>query len=581
MALRRVGEKSKRNWNTVASEEFHYINLIRHMQQLKELGFFYTREWVCYDEDNGECNIWNYNKTWLKRVISEEWLQKTPEEISMEFEHFLTGEKIYLHIVWEAYGYKKGGRTRVFTSGRKCIRNEKYIIENKKEACFQMLLRECDIYTESMEFRPISEYAIRSKQDGFFSALCKNRYRQTKASNMIVVGEVCAYEYWAGEFLQNDETEKDDAEYVYLVQVRKCKPVRYDYSYGYSEVFTRYYMLKSKERKAEVCVNGEMELKLKDMQWQKGLFDSYFDLPEEEYDVEKVWIEKTEYVEGDNIEEFLRILKKSGYMYRRERVMRACSNERAKGEIIKEKTGFYSQYIQCGLSEILMEFMNPETGERAYIEIKPKCEMCYISNGVGDENYDRFHTENFRNDRTYREIGYDEFCKENSDAEFSEGCDEEWEEDKLWYEFELILSEPICLELLKKYELIEEDLIKISRLSGQEELQDWFKFASFVLRSSCESDIDDELMQEEAERAARARRIIKHLKYQLKAIREVEGRKVEVYMNKKRERAICLIENDCFWDVKFVDKYMNLNKALPYEGMSIGLWGTPKYRVYI
>ena len=56
---------------------------------------------------------------------------------------------------------------------------------------------------------------------------------------------------------------------------------------------------------------------------------------------------------------------------------------------------------------------------------------------------------------------------------------------------------------------------------------------------------------------------------------------MEVYMNEKRERAICLIENDCFWDVKFVDKYMNLNKALPYEGMSIGLWGTPKYRVYI
>ena len=581
MALRRREQNYKRNWNAVASEEFHYINIIRHLQELKEYGFFYTKEWVCYDEDDGKCNIWQYNEEWLERVISKEWLQKSPEEISLEFVHFMTGEKMYLHIVWEAYGYKKGGRTRIFTSGRKCIRNEKHMIENTQEACFQMLLRECDIYTESLEFRPISEYAIRSKQDSFFSALCKNRYRQTRVSNLKVVGEVCAYEYWAGEFLKDGEIKKEDEEYIYLVQVRKCKPVYDDGSYGFRKVFMHYYMLKSKERKTEVCVNGEMELKLEDMKWQNGLFDNYYDLPEEECDVEKVILYNA--CEGDeqSMEKFLQTLKETGYMYRREQVMRASLKEREQGEVIQEKAGFYSQYMQCGLSEILMEFMNPDTGERAYIEIKPGCETCYISNGVGEGNYNRFHTDNFRNDRTYRSYFYDEFCKENSKEKVCEVGDEGYDEDGLWYEFELILSEPICLELLNKYGLIEEDLIKISHLSGQKEFQDWFMFASFVLRSSLESDIDDELIREEAERVAKAKRIIKHLKYQLKETREVEGRKVEIYMNEKRDRAICLIGNDGFWDVKFVDKYMDLNKALPEEGMSMWVWGTPRHRVCI
>ena len=547
MALCRT--RKKRNWSKLSSEEFDYINLLEHLQELKEYGFFYTKEWFCMDESGGNCNLWKYDKAWLERVIPKEWLQKYLEEISMEFVHFLTGEKKYLHMVWEPYGYRKGGRAKLFLNGRQFIGNENFMVENKRASCFERILNDCDIYPNSREFREISEYAIRCRDESYFSALYKNRYRQTKVSRPDYMGRESDCKYWAGEFVQEQEstdTNRGETEYLYLVQLKKSEPVHSNGSYARYYNAAKLFMLKTKECREVIRIGDGIEIRLRDMKWQHRPFPYYFDLPKEEHIVEKFLIDKSKNKPDEVVEDFLQKLKEMGYRYRREQVWVAGNKEKENGEVIKEMPGFDAEYLARGVSKILMEFVNSTEGERAYIEIEPQEQTCYISNGIGEGNYELLQTTYFREDRSSIALFYGE-------------------EKTSEYEEEIIIPEPVCLELLKKYELITEEQIYLCYLSAQREFQDWFEQKYFVLNMGDAVEADPEFRQEQMERLAKARRIVRRLKYQLIETCEIGNKTMEIYANEYRDRAIYLIDNGYLGIIKLVDKYMNVNESLPVK----------------
>ncbi len=539
MALEKI--RQKRNWNKMENEDFTYYDLIGKLQELKDNGFFYTREWFCEDETNGNNSVWINHKEWLERVISKEWLQKPLEEISLEFEHFLSGEKKYLHMSCEKYGYRDAKRTRLFVNNKQFIRNEGFMVENKGEPCLKKVLEDCDIYAESNEFRPISEFGIRCKDESFLSAMYKNQYRQTKVLRRKYVEKDCEYECWAGEFVQEEEKGKEESEYLYLMQVRKYKPV-YVESYGSRHISTQNYMVKSKERKIQVALPQNVDGELQDMLWLNRPFTQYYDLPNEEKEVEKIDFNYRQ----DAIEYVLSKLKQDGYMYRREQIWKAVNEELLAEKYIKHMEGFCSEYIERKISRILIEFVNAQTGECAYIDMESKKIQYYVCNGNCEDNNKRLHTEYFRDDRSPLACFYEE-------------------EDFFTYETEIIMPEPICLELLKKYNLILEDQIKICHLAGQSEFQEWFELKHFTGGSLPSDEEGTELRPVQLERMARARRIARRLRYSLTERCEAGGRTIEIYTNEQRDRAIFIMDNGKEVDIRYVDKYMNVNEALNGE----------------
>lgn len=540
MAL--TGKRPGRNWNTMNCEEFSYINLMDKLQELKGYGFFYRKEWFSEDESGGSNSVWNNHCAWLERVISEEWLQKSFEEISMEFVHFLSGERMYLHICCEKYGSGKAKGTRLFTNGKPSVVNESFMIENKGMPCFEKVLKECDMYENSNEFRPISEYGIRRMDESFYTAMCKNRYAQTKVTEHAYTSGKWEYECWAGEFVQETDDGKEEPEYLYLIQVLMKPSARENVFDGKSKTSAKYYMLKTKEKRESISFPKGVECKLQDMPWMNRPFRKYYDLPKETEKVEvEVFYYRSEVWEGVFSE-----LKDIGYEYRREQIWAAEAEGKAKDEVIKRMEGFNPEYIDLGLAEILMEFVKPETGEQIYIQIEPDTEDYFMRNGKREERTG-LGEEYFRQDRS-------------AVASFYGDIKEEWKE--AFYEEEIILQEPICLELLEKYDLIQTDQIKWCHLAGQKEFQEWFELKYFELASSLYEKTDDEARQEELAGVARARRIARGMKYTLVENREEAGRKTEIYANEQRDRAICLMDDGNKTDIRFVDKYMDINKAL-------------------
>lgn len=537
MALAKI--RQKRNWNKMENEEFTYYDLIGKLQELKSYGFFYTREWFCEDETNGSYSVWKNNGAWLERIISPKWLRKSFEEISMEFVHFLSGEKKYLHMSCEKYGYRDAKRTRLFVNSKQFIRNDGFMVENKGESCIKKVLEDCDIYAESKEFRPISEFGIRCKDESFLTAMRKNQYKQTKVLRQKYVEKDCEYECWVGEFMQ--EIEKEKPEYLYLMQIGKYKPV-YVECHGSRHISTQNYMARSEERKIQVALPQNVDGKLQDMLWLDRPFTQYYDLPDEREAVEKIAVEYGQ----DALEYLLLTLKQEGYMYRREQIWKAVHEELLDKKYIKQMEGLCSEYIEQKLARILMEFVNDLTGECAYIEIEPENFKHYICNRNCEENDMRLQTEFFRDDRSPLACFYQE--------EYFFTC-----------ETEIIMPEPICLELLKKYNLIQEDQIMICRLAGQSEFQEWFELKHFTGGSLPSDEEGTELRPVQLERMARARRIARRLRYSLAERCEAGGRIIEIYTNEQRNRAIFIMDNGKEVDIRFVDKYMNVNKALNGE----------------
>ncbi len=537
MALTRI--RQTRNWKTMEKEDFSYIELVRKLQELKDYGFFYTREWFCEDETNGSNSVWMNHKVWLERVISKEWLQKPLEEISLEFEHFLSSEKKYLHMSCEKYGYREAKRTRLFVNSKQFIRNDSFMTENKGESCLAKILKDCDIYAESNEFRPISELGIRCRDESFLVAMCKNQYRQTKVIRKKYIENDCEYECWAGEFMQ--EMEKEKPEYLYLMHIRKYKPV-YVECYGSRHISTQNYMLKSKERKIQVALPQNIDGKLQDMRWLNRPFTQYYDLPDEREDVEKI---KVDYGQ-DALEYLLLTLKQDGYLYRREQLWKAVNEELLEKRYINQKEGFHSGYLEQKLSRILMEFVNDQTGECAYIDIESGKLQYYVCNGICGNNNMKLHTEYYRDDRSPLAVFYED-------------------ENLYTCEAEIIMPEPICLELLKKYNLIQEDQIKICYLAGQSEFQEWFELKHFIGGSLPSDEEGTELRPVQLERMARARRIARRLRYSLTEKCEIGGRTIEIYANKQGDRAIFIMDNGKEVDIRYADKYMNVNEALNGE----------------
>ncbi len=537
MALSKI--RQKRNWSKMENEDFTYYNLIEKLQELKDYGFFYTREWFCEDETNGSYSVWMNNRAWLERIISPEWLQKSVEEISMEFVHFLSGEKKYLHMNCEKYGYRDAKRTRLFVNNKPFIRNDGFMVENKGKPCLKKILEDCDIYAESNEFRPISEFGIRCRDESFLAAMCKNQYRQTKVIRKKYVENDCEYECWAGEFIK--EMEKEEPEYLYLMQIRKYKPV-YVECHGSRHISTQNYMLKSKERKIQVALPQNIDGKLHDMRWLNRPFTQYYDLPDEREDVEKI---KVDYGQ-DALEYLLLTLKQEGYMYRREQIWKAVDEELLEKKYIKQIKGFCSEYIGHRLSRILMEFVNDQTGECAYIDMESGKLQYYVCNGICENNNMKLHTEYFREDRSPLAVFYED-------------------ENPFTFETEIIMPEPICLELLKKYNLILEDQIKICHLAGQSEFQEWFELKHFTGGSLPSDEEGTELRPVQLERMARARRIARRLRYLLTEKCEIGGRTIEIYANEQGDRAIFIMDNGKEVDIRYADKYMNVNEALNSE----------------
>lgn len=540
MAL--TGKRPGRNWNTMNCEEFSYSNLINKLQELKGYGFFYRKEWFSEDESGGKYSIWNNHRTWLEKVISEKWLQKSFKEISMEFVHFLSGERMYLHICCEKYGSGKAKGARLFTNGKPSVVNESFMIENKGTPCFEMVLTECDMYENSSEFRPISEYGIRRMDESFYTAMCKNQYAQTKVTEHTYSSEKWEYECWAGEFVREADDGIEESEYLYLIQVLMKPSAGENIFDGKSKTSAKYYMLKTKEKRERISFPKGVECKLQDMPWMNRPFYKYYDLPKEMEKVEmEVFYYRSEVWEGVFSE-----LKDIGYEYRREQIWVAGAEEKAKNEVIKRMDGFNPEYIDLGLAEILMEFVKPETGEQIYIQIEPDTEDYFMRNGRSEERTG-WGEEYFRQDRS-------------AVASFYGEEKEEWKE--AFYEEEIILPEPICLELLEKYDLIQTDGMKLCHLAGQKEFQEWFELKCFEGIAFINEKNDEEARQEALSELARARRVARGLKYSLVETREENGRKTEIYANDERDKAICLMDDGNVADIRFVDRFMDINKAL-------------------
>ncbi|MBQ7766335.1 MAG: hypothetical protein IJ397_05805 [Lachnospiraceae bacterium] len=501
MALTRL--RQRRNWNEMDSERFSYGNLIRKIRELRDYGFFYHYEWY-RDSENGEQDqLWKYDKVWLERVITKKWLQKNMTEISMEFVHFLSGEKKYLHVVWKNYGCRDAKRAFLYMDRRKAVEEESAMKQNAGTACFDKIILDCDAYMAKEKVYEIFEYGIRCRDENFLAVLSKNRYKQTKVSMKTFDTVEKEYKCWVGEFIQENVTEKKNAEYLYLLKVQKYEIYGDKPPYGKGKISVKYFMQKTENRKEEIEIDNIGKLCLRDMQWTECFLGNYYDLPEEECVIQKTVVRDVQYCHDtkDVLALWFGEIKEKGYMYRREQVWLAEDESREKEEVIKGVSGLNSKFLKCGLSGVLIEFANSQTGENLCIEIEPERMQYYISNGANGGRCKKMHTDFFRQDRSPLAIFYGE--KKTSP-----------------FEEEIILPEPICLKLLKMNDLIEKDQIDLSYLSGQKAFQEWFGQKYFSVSDLERLNDEKSFRREELERMARARRIARRLRYSIVKTRE-------------------------------------------------------------
>lgn len=229
-------------------------------------GYFYSREWVRCDETGKGNYLWRRDKGKLKELqISSLWQGKRVTEISMEFAHFLTGKKAYLHIQWEAYDYKRGGRVTLRRKSRNVLEDDGRLITKDTPPYFEQILWSCEAFPKEDVLQEICDLTPgREKKDSLQDLLIKNHYIQLRAGECISKTDDETKIYWAGEFLLKD-AQPQEAKYLYIVQVQ----TKVEQSHGsamkrvlsYMDIHS-WYMMRTRKPIEKFCLDNGVTIAL-------------------------------------------------------------------------------------------------------------------------------------------------------------------------------------------------------------------------------------------------------------------------------------------------------------------------------
>ena len=501
--------------------EYSRNRLVLCLAELRNKGFFFTRE-----------------------------LPHT-EELCMEFMHFITKCRLYLHIK-ETTFEDISKKTFVMLLNQQAplpvdVTEEEEIFLPR----FQKELIECGLCVEEKELIPVYDTALRlDDTDSLMTVLAKNLYVQEKVGRKNSSTAMETKSYWVGEF-RDTTAEPEEGSYLYLVQVRtegkRRKGEKLERKDSYMFMPEWYFMRSGTPLKRIRLADGR-SIQLETPEWVNAPFPRCFDLPVTElavYEEPKECYKST----SANLDYVFAKLHEEGYMYRRERTYQTVPDIDA---LIEEQTipidaeiGISPEYAKYGLNQIEMEFVNPITRERKELILDPVEIKIGRNNALCSSS--GIYTTWFRLDQGACPLCYEENVEKGSPID----------------EVEIVLRNPVFLTLLEKYELITMDQLRICNLMGSEELRNLFFDFCTYMPDDDEEGPSSEISEDEMRKAARVRRIAKSLRYERV---EEQGNnphsKVEIYANKDRNKAIYLIEKGGVYYAKYLDEFMDVSQAL-------------------
>lgn len=510
--LKRVGKHK---------HEYSYIRLVLYLGELRSKGYFFTRESMHSGE---HC---------------------------MEFTHFLTKSKLYLHLKKVPQAYKQTHMLMMVLDENAPLRDDEPDKTEQPMLHFYKVLMSCGLCMREGELHQVYDTALREDNtDSLLTVLAKNYYVQKRVGRINSITDAETKSCWVGEFF-DEMAESEEGCYLYLVQIKKEVKEQKGAEQGRKDrnmILPEWYFMRSREPLERVSLADGIAIQLEKLEWLNYPFAEYFDLPETELMVYEGRKESFA-LSGENLNRVLEKLHQDGYMFRRERTYPAVSELGALTEeqtrTIDAEIGIYTEYAKYGLNRIEIEFVNQVTRERKELIVDPE-EIMIGSNNARCSSIGMY-TSWFRIDQACSSMYY----AEKGEADLPGNT------------AEIVFATPVFLPLLEKYQLISSDQLRICSLMGEKEFRNlFFDFYTYI---SCDNEEEQssEIIEREKEKAGKVRRIAKGLKYELVGERTGNRHnKIEIYANGERSSAICLMEKGGIYSAKYVDEFMDVREAL-------------------
>lgn len=501
--------------------EYSYTRFVMYLGKIKSKGYFFTGESL------------------------------HPKEQCLEFTHFLTKNKLYLHVREETRYYKQSPTLMLILDTLAPVKEA--VTENTIQPTLDTnkILTDCGLFIGENELHKIYDIALTVKDtDSFMATLAMNHYVQKRVGRINHITDAETKSYWVGEFF--DKVAKpEEGCYLYLVQIRTEMKRRSSSGQVLMENYTPvWYFMRCGKPVDRICLANGVSIELTKLEWLNYPFAEYYDLPKTGLKVctkQKQSFELTD----ENLNIILDNLSKDGYLFRRERNYLALSEQCAfieeQTKTIDAEIGIPAEYAKYGLNFIVMEFVNPFTKERKDLLVTPEEIRIDVDNA--EESCTAMYTSWFRLDQLGSSLYYVDQDEENLTESPTE----------------IVFPDPVFLPLLEKYHLICSDQILICRLMGNKENQSLFFDFDLPTYTICNEDEEQnpEIPEQEKQKAGRIRRIARSLRYELlEAPDDKRYSKLEMYVNKERNRAICLVERNGVYSAKYIDEFMDVREAL-------------------